>query len=94
MRWDGQIDRLTPIEPVLIADCFVTGITAITYMGGLVRATLHCDRPTENGEIDRIIVARLIMSEADFATMAGVGFETAQSHQSFPMTLEMRAGHH
>jgi hypothetical protein len=71
----------------------VTGVTSVTYLGGLVRVTLHCDRPGEFGEVDRIIVARLVMSEADFQIMAGIGFEAAQNRKSFPITVEARAAH-
>jgi len=92
MAWDGQPDRLVPSEPVLIGDCFITGVTSVTYLGGLVRVVLHCDRPDETGEIERMIVCRLVMTEADFQLAAGIGFEAAQSHKSFPKG-EARASH-
>lgn len=94
MVWDGEPERLIPIEPVLISDVFVTGVTGVTFFGGLVRLTLHCDRPDDHGEIDRIIVCRLVMTEADFVAGNAIDAEAARTRRSYPHKEEViRAGH-
>jgi len=94
MAWDGRPEGLVPIEPVLVSDCFVTGVTSVVYIGGLVRVTLHCDRPTENGEIERIIVCRLVMTEADYTIANAIGAEAVRTRRSFPHKEEVSRTSH
>lgn len=66
MAMNEEMTEPIIFEPIIIPDLLVTGMLPVDVDGELVRLTLFVDRRCANGATERIIVGRLVMTQAAF----------------------------
>lgn len=54
------------VEPYPIMEVYATGIRRVRDGGKMVRITFYSEQTTDDGNMERVIVARVVMSKEDY----------------------------
>ena len=81
MAMNEEMTEPIIFEPMIIPDLLVTGMMPVEIDGELVRLTLYVDRRCANGATERIIVGRLVMTQAAFERNMDIGEQALRNRR-------------
>lgn len=84
MAMNEEMTEPIIFEPIIIPDLLVTGMLPVEIDGELVRLTLFVDRRCANGVMERIIVGRLVMTQAAFERNMTIGEQALRKRRHDP----------